>query len=94
MGRSEGSRASITKAGIPLAVQPVIMSLSLRITTPPPPAAPYDEYEGLEDLDRAELDDMPETERDGAATLASLDWDDDGESGVKRRGGVADSNAS
>jgi hypothetical protein len=43
-----------------------------------------EDFTGIEDLDRPELDDAPDTERT-PATLPSLGWDDDGESGVKRR---------
>lgn len=41
-----------------------------------------DEFAGLEELDRPELDDGPDTE----PCLPALEWDDeDGESGVKKR---------
>jgi hypothetical protein len=56
------------------------MSLPLRIPTPKPP--PQDDYSGLDELDRPELDDAPDTD----PCLPALDWDEsDGESGVKRR---------
>jgi len=57
------------------------MSLPLRIPTPKPPQ--HDDYTGLEELDRPELDDVPDTERD-PRPLPTLEWDEvDGESGVK-----------
>jgi hypothetical protein len=59
------------------------MSLPLPTYTPTPPAPPREEYTGLEELDRPELDDAPDTERE---PLPPLDWDEDGESGIKRRG--------
>ena len=71
------------------------MTLPLRTTsTPPPPLRKIprgdcaDDYSGIEDLDRSELDDAPDTEREEHAppTLPSLEWDEkDGESGVKQR---------
>jgi hypothetical protein len=63
------------------------MSLPLLAPTPKPPPIPRDEFIDLEHLDRPELDDAPDTERDIVPTLPSLEWDStDGESGVKRRG--------
>ena len=58
------------------------MALPL-LTTPPPPPAPRDEFAGLEDLDRPELDEAPDTD----PMLVPLDWDGDQESGIvpKRR---------
>lgn len=58
------------------------MALPARTLTDKPPAPPRDEYAGLERLDRAELDDQPDTDRN---PLADLEWDEDGESGIKRR---------
>ncbi len=74
------------------------MTFPLRTTsTPPPPlrkipphttARETDEYMGIEDLDRPELDEVPDTDRT-PPTLPSLEWDDkDGESGVKQRRSV------
>jgi hypothetical protein len=61
------------------------MSLPLLAPTPKPPAPPRDDFADLEHLDRPELDDAPDTERE-PLTLPSLEWDqDDGESGIKRR---------
>ena len=63
------------------------MSLPLRIPTPKPPPPPQttrstgDDYTGIDELDRWELDE-PDTER---MPLPPLDWDNDSESGVKRR---------
>ena len=57
-------------------------------TPPPPPRKKHDEYAGIEDLDRPELDDPPDT--DPSPTLPSLEWDEgDGESGVKQRRSVS-----
>jgi hypothetical protein len=58
------------------------MSVPLPTYTPKPPAPPPEEYAGLEELDRPELDDQPDTERD---PLPALGWEDDGESGIKPR---------
>ncbi len=65
------------------------MALPLRTPTPPAPAPPRkigDDFFGIEDLDRPELDDAPDTEP--CPTLPSLGWDDDNESGVKQRRSV------
>jgi len=60
------------------------MSLPLRIPTPKPP--PHDDYSGIDELDRPELDDAPDTERDTVPQLPTLEWDEtDGESGVITR---------
>ena len=59
------------------------MSFPLTLYTPKPPAPSREEYAGLEDLDRPELDDAPDTERE---PLPALGWEEDSESGVKRRG--------
>ena len=56
------------------------MALPLLITIPPPPL-PRDEFAGLEELDRAELDDAPDTDPE----LTPLDWDADGESGIVQK---------
>ena len=58
------------------------MALSLPTPIPTPPGA-RDDYAGIEELDRPELDDWaPDTE----PCLPALDWDEaDGESGVKPR---------
>lgn len=69
------------------------MALPVLTPTPTPPER-RDDYAGLEELDRPELDDFvapplegddsPDTERD--PDLPVLDWDDDdGESGIKPR---------
>lgn len=58
------------------------MALPALIPTPKPP--PREDYTGIERLDRPELDDVPDTDRE-PPTLPSLGWDDDGDSGVKRR---------
>ena len=58
------------------------MALPARTLTPKPPAPPRDDYAGLEELDRSELDEQPDTDRE---PLPALEWDDDGESGIKRR---------
>ncbi len=82
------------------------MSLPLRIHSPfatdasqlhtpkPPRDERTDDYIGLDELDRPELDDdldgAPDTERDTVPRLPTLDWDDeDGESHVKRRHGAS-----
>ena len=66
------------------------MALPLRTPTPPAPAPPRvkgDDFAGIEDLDRDELDEAPDT--DPCPTLPSLEWDErDGESGVKQRRSV------
>ncbi len=86
-----------SNAGIPLAVQPVTpMSLPLRLYTPKPPRDQRtDDYTGLDELDRPELDDLedaPDTERDTVPELPTLDWDEeDGESHVKPRRGTSSS---
>ncbi len=53
------------------------MSLPLQIPTPKPPV-PRDEFAGLEELDRPELDEAPDTD----PMLTPLDWDGDKESGI------------
>ncbi len=53
------------------------MSLPLPIPTPKPPV-PRDEFAGLEELDRPELDEAPDTD----PMLTPLDWDGDKESGI------------
>ncbi|HEY1954812.1 MAG TPA: hypothetical protein VGH28_04355 [Polyangiaceae bacterium] len=59
------------------------MALPLPTPIPTPPEA-RDDYAGLEELDRPELDDAPDTEP--SPTLPTLEWDEeDGESGVKQR---------
>lgn len=58
------------------------MSLPLPLYTPKPPAPSREDYAGLEDLDRSELDESPDTERD---PLPALGWEDDNESGIKPR---------
>lgn len=63
------------------------MALPVLTPTPTPPEA-RDEFAGLEELDRPELDeDAPFTEEAPTTpTLPTLEWDDDDdESGVKRR---------
>jgi len=50
--------------------------MALPLPTPKPPA-PRDDYTGLEDLDRAELD-----EADTDPMLTPLDWDGDSDSGI------------
>jgi hypothetical protein len=63
------------------------MAFPALLPTPKPPAPlPSDEFPNIENLDRPELDDMPDTDRDPVPTLPSLDWEND-ESGVsiKRR---------
>ena len=52
--------------------------------TPKPPRFDPD-FTDLERLDRPELDDAPDTDRGDPPTLPSLEWEDDGESGVKPR---------
>jgi len=71
------------------------MALPLVSPTPKPPAPPRKEtphhesgepeFYNIERLDRPELDDAPDTDR-SPPTLPSLEWEEDGESGVKRRG--------
>jgi hypothetical protein len=56
------------------------MAFPLVIPTPKPP--PRDDFPDLEHLDRPELDDGPDTDRE---PLPLLDWDDDAESGVVKR---------
>ena len=57
-----------------------VMSLPLRTPTPPP--VPRDEFAGIEDLDRTELDEFaPDTD----PMLVPLDWDGDNESGIVPR---------
>jgi len=75
------------------------MALPLRTPTPPPlphktdKSRPHrtrepgpDDFTGLDELDRPELDDAPDT--DPMPALTALDWDSDAESGVKRRDGM------
>ena len=47
----------------------------------PIPPAPRDEFAGIEDLDRPELDEAPDTD----PMLVPLDWDGDNESGIVPR---------
>ena len=47
----------------------------------PIPPAPRDEFAGIEDLDRIELDEAPDTD----PMLVPLDWDGDNESGIVPR---------
>ena len=51
--------------------------MALPLPTPKPPA-PRDDYTGLEDLDRPELDEAPDTD----PMLTPLDWDTDQDSGI------------
>jgi hypothetical protein len=64
------------------------MALHLRIpssSSKPPPRV--DDFADLDRLDRPELDEAPDTERDPRGPLANLEWEEeDNESGVKRRG--------
>ena len=55
--------------------------MALPLLTTPPPPAPRDEFAGLEDLDRPELDEAPDTDPE----LTPLDWDGDNESGIVPR---------
>jgi hypothetical protein len=59
------------------------MSLPQRSPIPPAPRErPFgDEFAGLEDLDRTELDEAPDTD----PMLVPLDWDGDNESGIVPR---------
>ena len=82
----------MANAGTSLAVQHhTVMALPLLHTPVPPPRVPAikpDDYLGIEDLDRPELDEAPDTDP-CPTTLPSLEWDDgDGESGVKQRRSV------
>ena len=56
------------------------MSLPLRSPIPPAPRE-RDEFAGIEDLDRPELDEAPDTD----PMLVPLDWDGDNESGIVPR---------
>jgi hypothetical protein len=60
------------------------MALPLSIPTPKPPPR-TDDFADLERLDRSELDEMPDTDRDPCGPLSNLEWEEDNESGVKRR---------
>ncbi len=63
------------------------MALPVVIPTPkPPPRA--DDFADLDRLDRTELDEVPDTDRDPRGPLPNLDWEEDNESGVKRRSGA------
>ena len=57
-----------------------VMSLPLRSPIPPAPNS-RDDFAGLEDLDRPELDEAPDTD----PMLVPLDWDGDNESGIVPR---------
>ena len=57
------------------------MAFPLFTPIPTPPGAASDEFAGLEELDRPELDDAPDTE----PRLPALEWDEDSESGIKPR---------
>jgi hypothetical protein len=60
------------------------MALPLRIPSSSKPPPRTDDFADLDRLDRTELDEAPDTERD---PLANLEWEEeDNESGVKRRG--------
>ena len=62
-----------------------VMAFPALIPTPKPPPR-TDEFNDLERLDRPELDDAPDTDRDPRVVpLPALDWEEDSESGVKRR---------
>jgi len=50
-----------------------------RYLTPTPPKMDGGDYEGIEDLDRPELDE------EALPALPNLEWDDVEESGVKQR---------
>jgi hypothetical protein len=56
--------------------------MSLPQRTPTPPVPRRDDFAGLEDLDRPELDDAPDTD---PMPLDPLDWDGDNESGIVPR---------
>ncbi len=58
------------------------MALPLPTPIPTSPGT-RDEFAGLEELDRPELDDAPDTVPD--PKLPALGWDEDSESGVKPR---------
>lgn len=53
--------------------------MALPLPTPKPPV-PHDDYVGLEDLDRPELDEAPDT--DPILAPLDLDWDGDQDSGI------------
>ena len=57
------------------------MSLPQRSPIPPAPRERDSEFAGLEDLDRPELDEAPDTD----PMLVPLDWDGDNESGIVPR---------
>ena len=58
------------------------MALPQRSPIPPAPQRERDEFAGLEDLDRPELDDFaPDTD----PMLVPLDWEGDSESGIVPR---------
>ena len=57
------------------------MALPKRSPIPPAPRERIDEFAGLEDLDRPELDEAPDTD----PMLVPLDWDGDNESGIVPR---------
>jgi len=60
------------------------MASPLVIPTPKPPPR-GDDFADLEHLDRPELDEVPDTDRDPRAPLSPLEWEEDSESHVKRR---------
>ncbi len=63
-------------------------TMGLPLPTPKPPPLPMfegDDFTGIESLDRPELDDAPDTERDPRRHLPTLDWEEDSESGVVKR---------
>jgi len=57
----------------------MVMSPLARYLTPTPPKLDGGDYDGIEDLDRPELDE------EALPVLPNLEWDDVEESGVKQR---------
>jgi hypothetical protein len=56
--------------------------MALPLPTPKPPVPRDDDFAGLEDLDRPELDEAPDTDPMTDPMLTPLDWDQDLDSGI------------
>jgi hypothetical protein len=70
--------------GTSIATSVATTAMALPLPTPKPPVLPrLDEYAGLEDLGRVELDEAPDT--DPMLVPIDLDWDGDSDSGIVRK---------